>query len=150
MKFKWNMNEMIFQSMTSRDGNASFISDNPSRLQMLLASSITKKWKRRFCIISGGCLFIFNDPKDASPIYVIPLANLSVEGGAPRSEKKDTITIYNPKSKMKLAKLQKEQKYTEVDEIYFIAENWRKKCEWMLSLQLNSSIVPNYNAIKTQ
>lgn len=86
-------------------------------------------------------MYIFEQPTDTSPIVIVPLVNLAVEGAFSKTGKKESFLIYNPQGKIKTAQQNKEKYY---DDFIFCADSWKKKFEWILSLSINSSVTPNY------
>jgi len=119
--------------------------DQQGWLTIQKSSGPTKKWVKLFCIISNSCLYIFENPKDSSPQIILPLENLAVEGNLIKAGKKDCFVIHNPGGKIRTAKNGKEKWY---EEILFCADSWKTKFEWMYTLHLNSSVTPNYKALK--
>ena len=53
-----------------------------------------KNWKRRYFILTGGCLYYFKNKEDSEPCGIVPLTSLSVREVP--NKKNFCFEIYNP------------------------------------------------------
>jgi hypothetical protein len=125
-----------------------------------------RKGKKYWCIISASCLYIFDNPQDKKPLYIIPLDNLEIESlvdglsedglgfflfkkfkGKKKKKKKMTISIIKKKNFLVangLIKSAVDGKELLLKEIQFFCEDRKSKMEWMLHFKLNLVHAPTY------
>lgn len=111
---------------------------------LTLKKSIAKKvW----CIISGCCLYMFENPTDKKPIHIIPLGNLTIDSVTSEEKENDTygFMLYNqdPKDEIKTAV---EGKEVRLKELLFIVDDRKSKMEWMLTFKMNLVTAPSYKS----
>jgi len=112
-------------------------------------SSMNKKnyGKKRWCIISACCLYVFETPQEKKPLHIIPLGNLQIDSLFEEEKKtEDELTgfiLYHPEPR-ECIRSAVEGKEVHLKELVFFFENRKQKVEWMLTFKLNLISAPSY------
>ena len=106
---------------------------------------MVKVGKKYWCIISAGCLYIFEAPQDKKPLFIIPLSNLQIDSLLDNDESDlSGFVLYSPENNGWIKCASQGGVEVLLKEIVFHYENRKTKYEWMLTFQLNLITAPNY------
>eukprot|EP01119_Soliformovum_irregulare_P003790 TRINITY_DN1485_c0_g1_i3.p1 TRINITY_DN1485_c0_g1~~TRINITY_DN1485_c0_g1_i3.p1 ORF type:complete len:799 (-),score=283.12 TRINITY_DN1485_c0_g1_i3:25-2421(-) len=79
--------------------------------------------KKQWCIISGSCLFIFENPEDKKPFHIIPLDNLEIDSLVDADSNSNHIfVLYNPDPRGSI-KSAAEGSAIQLKELYFTCDS---------------------------
>eukprot|EP01119_Soliformovum_irregulare_P014113 TRINITY_DN3831_c0_g1_i2.p2 TRINITY_DN3831_c0_g1~~TRINITY_DN3831_c0_g1_i2.p2 ORF type:complete len:134 (+),score=52.67 TRINITY_DN3831_c0_g1_i2:177-578(+) len=101
-----------------------------------LSMSSKRTWHRKWCIISGQTLFLFNSPSDASPYLIIPL-DLSISVTTSDYSMERPIILHSTLGNLKAAKDGKEKRFSEIQ---LLTDAKSKKFKWMMALSAQPNV----------
>jgi len=99
--------------------------------------------RKLWCIISGSCLYLFEQPTDKKPFHIIPLHNLEMDSLMENGNELNCFLLFNPDPKLGIRSAV-DGKEVQLRELAFFTENRKEKMEWMLTFKVNSITAPTY------